>query len=152
MSYLASNKKVANMKMSRVGAMEYLDVSSTLLSRLEKEKKIRHIRIPAGKKFTIWHRQKWLDEFIEKHTINEEGNKNMDTSKVERLVNEAIHTAKFNKVNDLNHPDSIKALNQISDDIDEMISGALKGVEELRKKQGEIKDYLSAGVRKADYS
>lgn len=58
------------MDMSRPRAMDYLGISSTMLARLENERKIKHVRIPAGSRVTIRHKQEWLDEFIEKHTVD----------------------------------------------------------------------------------
>lgn len=63
-------KRVAvESKISRAEAMKYLGISSTMLARLEAENLIKHVRIPAGNKTTIWHKTNWLDEFLNKHTV-----------------------------------------------------------------------------------
>ena len=61
--------QVTESKISRAEAMEYLGVSSTMLARLESEGLIKHVRIPAGSKTTIWHKKDWIDAFLKKHTV-----------------------------------------------------------------------------------
>lgn len=53
----------------RKRASEYLGISQQLLTRLEEEKRIKHLSIPAKKKRISLYKQEWLDEFKEKNTV-----------------------------------------------------------------------------------
>lgn len=76
----------------------------------------------------------------------------MSVQKIENKVKEALHTANYNKSNGLNHPDSLGALNRMTDDIDGMISGLRGDIESLQGSKRMIKDYLSETAVKANYS